>query len=191
MWRVESQREAAISTLSSRWHQPNSHSTKIVINHSFCRCPRTRPSHSHSHSALALASGSSRPNPTTGQSTRLDSAVVAESSKLRTPRLAAEKSKREAEAAAAATGDDGSPVTLATVQLEVAKAHTSMLADQAEWEKWRSRAQMLRAYARKRQQGLVEAGKQGDDAAAIMRITTGVYKTSVFTFFFLFGIRLT
>ena len=62
---------------------------------------------------------------------------------------------------------------MALVQLEVAKAHTSLLADQAEWEKWRSRAQMLRAFARKRQQGLVEAAEQGEEAAAIMRLTGG------------------
>ena len=51
-------------------------------------------------------------------------------------------------------------MTLASVQLDVAKAHTSLLADQAEWEKWRTRAQMLRAYARKRQQGLLEAAEK-------------------------------
>eukprot|EP00618_Florenciella_parvula_P001594 CAMPEP_0119511440 /NCGR_PEP_ID=MMETSP1344-20130328/30100_1 /TAXON_ID=236787 /ORGANISM="Florenciella parvula, Strain CCMP2471" /LENGTH=551 /DNA_ID=CAMNT_0007548445 /DNA_START=113 /DNA_END=1765 /DNA_ORIENTATION=- len=88
-------------------------------------------------------------------------------------RLAAEKERREEAAAKVAARKDGAPATLALVQLEVAKAHTSLLADQAEWEKWRSRAQMLRAFARKRQQGLVEAAEQGEEAAAIMRLTGG------------------
>ena len=87
-------------------------------------------------------------------------------------RLAAEKSRREAEAKQNSVRPDGTPVTLESVQLEVAKAHNSLLSDQAEWEKWRSRAQMLRAYARKRQQGLVEGGgEEGEAAAAIMRLT--------------------
>ena len=67
--------------------------------------------------------------------------------------------------------DDGTPVTLASVQLDVAKAHTSLLADQAEWEKWRSRAQMLRAYARKRQQGLLESAAKVKPKTLTLTVT--------------------
>ena len=69
------------------------------------------------------------------------------------------------------------PLTLGSVHLKVAQTHSLLLKDQTEWEKWRSRSETLRSYARKWQQGLIETtedeGGQARAAAAILKITTG------------------